>query len=244
MHQERSVSGTLPRRSTCSSTSTPQFQARSRTLHGQRIARGWLLLGMDERSEYEGGGYLMHVPEIKRASLNSTMTQLLQVSHWLRPTVHKSVVCFRYFFIFLISWLTLFLKELLSLAWCNGFVYDIERVLSSVWIWFTVHGGKKGGVLYLSQKPATVCVPFYRFRFGAVFLWDSGSSVGDLSGHSKLINSVDIKQNRPYRIVVGSDDQTGSFFEGPPFKFKFTLSVSYTDNYIFFICFFLERGDV
>ena len=82
-----------------------------------------------------------------------------------------------------------------------------------------------------SQKSATVCVSFCRFRFGAVFLWDSGSSVGDLSGHSKLINSVDIKQNRPYRIVVGSDDQTASFFEGPPFKFKFTLSVSYTDNF-------------
>ena len=81
MHQERSVSGTPPRKSTCSSTSTPLFQARSRTLLGQRIARGWLLLGMDERSEYEGVGYLMHVQEIKMASLNSAMTQLLQVSH-------------------------------------------------------------------------------------------------------------------------------------------------------------------
>uniref|UniRef100_A0A3Q3X3P3 Uncharacterized protein n=1 Tax=Mola mola TaxID=94237 RepID=A0A3Q3X3P3_MOLML len=62
-----------------------------------------------------------------------------------------------------------------------------------------------------------------REKFGAVFLWDSGSTVGDLSGHSKRINSVDLKQTRPYRLVTGSDDSSASFFEGPPFKFKFTI---------------------
>uniref|UniRef100_A0A3Q0R5A2 Uncharacterized protein n=1 Tax=Amphilophus citrinellus TaxID=61819 RepID=A0A3Q0R5A2_AMPCI len=65
-----------------------------------------------------------------------------------------------------------------------------------------------------------------RSEFGAVFLWDSGSSVGEVSGHSKLINSVDIRQKRPYRLATASDDTCGSFFEGPPFKFKFTLRVS------------------
>lgn len=66
-----------------------------------------------------------------------------------------------------------------------------------------------------------------RFRFAAVFLWDSGSSVGDLAAHSKIINSVDIRQKRPYRLVTGSDDNCASFFEGPPFKFKFTATVSF-----------------
>ncbi|XP_072262540.1 WD repeat-containing protein 1 isoform X1 [Pyxicephalus adspersus] len=61
-------------------------------------------------------------------------------------------------------------------------------------------------------------------RFGAVFLWDTGSSVGDITGHNKVINSVDIKQTRPYRLVTGSDDNCSAFFEGPPFKFKFTVS--------------------
>lgn len=63
-------------------------------------------------------------------------------------------------------------------------------------------------------------------RFGAVFLWDSGSSVGEIVGHSKIINSVDIKQTRPYRLVTGGDDTSCAFFEGPPFKFKFTMTVS------------------
>uniref|UniRef100_A0A8C1NR59 WD repeat domain 1 n=1 Tax=Cyprinus carpio TaxID=7962 RepID=A0A8C1NR59_CYPCA len=43
-----------------------------------------------------------------------------------------------------------------------------------------------------------------RSEFGAVFLWDSGSSVGEIVGHSKIINSVDIKQTRPYRLARGS----------------------------------------
>uniref|UniRef100_A0A8C9P978 Uncharacterized protein n=1 Tax=Spermophilus dauricus TaxID=99837 RepID=A0A8C9P978_SPEDA len=32
--------------------------------------------------------------------------------------------------------------------------------------------------------------------FGAVFLWDSGSSVGEITGHNKVINSVDINSAR------------------------------------------------
>ncbi|KAJ8382280.1 hypothetical protein SKAU_G00030580 [Synaphobranchus kaupii] len=59
-----------------------------------------------------------------------------------------------------------------------------------------------------------------REKCAAVFLWDSGSSVGDIYGHSKIVNSVDIRQTRPYRLVTGSDDKGSAFFEGPPFKYK------------------------
>eukprot|EP01117_Protostelium_nocturnum_P007731 TRINITY_DN276_c0_g1_i1.p1 TRINITY_DN276_c0_g1~~TRINITY_DN276_c0_g1_i1.p1 ORF type:complete len:605 (+),score=239.17 TRINITY_DN276_c0_g1_i1:105-1919(+) len=57
-------------------------------------------------------------------------------------------------------------------------------------------------------------------KFGSVFLWDSGSSVGEISGHSKAIGTVDFKQTRPYRIATGSEDCQVNYFEGPPFKFK------------------------
>lgn len=58
-----------------------------------------------------------------------------------------------------------------------------------------------------------------REKFGAVFLWDSGSSVGEIVGHSKAINSVAFKQTRPYRIATAGEDFQTGFFEGPPFKF-------------------------
>jgi len=57
-------------------------------------------------------------------------------------------------------------------------------------------------------------------KFGSVFLWDTGSSVGEISGHSKTITCCDFKQTRPYRIVTGSEDFQVNWFEGPPFKFK------------------------
>jgi len=51
---------------------------------------------------------------------------------------------------------------------------------------------------------------------------DTGTSVGEISGQSKPINSCDFKPSRPFRIVTGSEDNTIGVFEGPPFKFKMT----------------------
>lgn len=39
-------------------------------------------------------------------------------------------------------------------------------------------------------------------------------------GHSKAVNSVAIKPNRPYRAVTGGEDFKVIHYEGPPFKFK------------------------
>ncbi|XP_020619123.1 WD repeat-containing protein 1-B-like isoform X1 [Orbicella faveolata] len=58
-----------------------------------------------------------------------------------------------------------------------------------------------------------------REKFGSVFLWDSGSSVGSIDGHNKSINAVDYKPTRPFRICTASEDKEVGFFEGPPFKF-------------------------
>ena len=46
-----------------------------------------------------------------------------------------------------------------------------------------------------------------------MFLWDSGSTVGEISGMTKRVNSVDFKPCRPYRIVAGSEDFTVSLYE-------------------------------
>lgn len=57
-------------------------------------------------------------------------------------------------------------------------------------------------------------------KFGAVVFSDTGASVGEISGHSKTVSTVDIKQTRPYRLITGSEDLAVNYFEGPPFKFK------------------------
>lgn len=57
-------------------------------------------------------------------------------------------------------------------------------------------------------------------RFGAAIIWDSGASVGEITGHSKAIASVDFRPARPFRVVTGAEDFQVNWFEGPPFKFK------------------------
>uniref|UniRef100_A0A3Q2NP68 WD repeat domain 1 n=1 Tax=Fundulus heteroclitus TaxID=8078 RepID=A0A3Q2NP68_FUNHE len=88
---------------------------------------------------------------------------------------------------------------------------------------YTPISGKVKDIAWTEDSKRIAVVGDGREKFGSVFLWDSGSSVGEISGHAKLINSVDIRQKRPYRLATASDDTCGSFFEGPPFKFKFTL---------------------
>ncbi|KAG7494161.1 WD repeat-containing protein 1 [Solea senegalensis] len=84
-------------------------------------------------------------------------------------------------------------------------------------------GGKIKDIAWTEDSKRIAVVGEGREKFGAVFLWDSGSSVGGINGHSKLINSVDIKPSRPYRMITGSDDAFSVFHEGPPFKFVSTL---------------------
>ena len=62
-------------------------------------------------------------------------------------------------------------------------------------------------------------------RFGHVMMVDTGTSVGEISGQSKPINSADFRPSRPFRIITGSEDNTIGVFEGPPFKFKCTKKV-------------------
>ncbi|RWS10178.1 Actin-interacting protein 1-like protein [Dinothrombium tinctorium] len=63
-----------------------------------------------------------------------------------------------------------------------------------------------------------------REKFGHVFTMETGTSLGEIIGHSKQINSCDFRPKRPFKIITGSDDNFIGIYEGPPFKFKNQLS--------------------
>lgn len=69
-------------------------------------------------------------------------------------------------------------------------------------------------------------------RFGACITADSGNSVGEISGHSKAINSVALRQQRPLRAATVSDDSAMCFFHGAPFKFNSKQGDTHT-NFIY-----------
>ena len=58
-----------------------------------------------------------------------------------------------------------------------------------------------------------------------MFLWDSGSSVGEIIGHSKPVNAIDYRPVRPFRVVTAGEDKLVNWYEGPPFRFKSSLQV-------------------
>lgn len=69
-------------------------------------------------------------------------------------------------------------------------------------------------------------------------MFDSASSVGEINGHSKIVNSVSIRPNRPFRAVTCSDDLSVNFYHGVPYKFvksikdhtRFVQCVKYSPN--------------
>ena len=58
-----------------------------------------------------------------------------------------------------------------------------------------------------------------------MFLWDSGSSVGEITGHSKSINSIDYRPSRPFRVATAGEDNSVCWYEGPPFRYKNAFKV-------------------
>ncbi|KAL5290089.1 WDR1 family protein [Megaselia abdita] len=83
-------------------------------------------------------------------------------------------------------------------------------------------GGSIKDISWSADNQRIVVVGEGRERFGHVFMTETGTSVGEISGQSKPINSCDFRPTRPFRIVTGSEDNTIGIFEGPPFKFKMT----------------------
>uniref|UniRef100_A0A646QD15 Actin-interacting protein 1 n=1 Tax=Hemiscolopendra marginata TaxID=943146 RepID=A0A646QD15_9MYRI len=77
-------------------------------------------------------------------------------------------------------------------------------------------------IAWSADSQRMVAVGEGRERFGHVFMADTGTSVGEISGQSKAMNSCDFRHSRPFRIITASEDNTVAFFEGPPFKFKCT----------------------
>ncbi|KAF8962540.1 WD40-repeat-containing domain protein [Flammula alnicola] len=59
--------------------------------------------------------------------------------------------------------------------------------------------------------------------FGHAFMMDSGSSTGEILGHSKTINAVSIRHQRPFRAATAGDDALIIFHTGAPYKYEKTI---------------------
>lgn len=105
-------------------------------------------------------------------------------------------------------------------AFGNVRIWDTTQKEHPLKIEVKVIAGEIKDIAWDSESKRIIAVGNGQEKYGHCFLMDSGSSVGEISGHSKVVNSCDIKPSRPYRAVTVSDDLSANFYEGPPFKFK------------------------
>lgn len=88
---------------------------------------------------------------------------------------------------------------------------------------YKVISGKINDLAWDGESKRIIAVGDGREKFGHAFLADSGSSTGQISGHSKVINAVSIRCQRPFRAATASDDNSIVFHQGVPFKYDKTI---------------------
>lgn len=84
---------------------------------------------------------------------------------------------------------------------------------------YHIISGRINDIAWDGDSQRIIAVGDGRERFGACITADSGNSVGEVSGHSKVVNAVSLRQQRPLRAATVSDDGSMCFLHGAPFKF-------------------------
>lgn len=79
---------------------------------------------------------------------------------------------------------------------------------------YHIISGRINDIAWDGDSQRIIAVGDGRERFGHCITADSGNSVGEISGHSSVINSVSIRQQRPLRAATGSDDSSVVFLHG------------------------------
>lgn len=84
---------------------------------------------------------------------------------------------------------------------------------------YKVLGGRINDLDWDGDSKRIIAVGEGRDKFGHAFMFDTGTSTGEIIGHSKRVNAVSIRRKRPFKAATGSDDATIGFYNGVPFKF-------------------------
>ncbi|KAJ7269722.1 WD40-repeat-containing domain protein [Mycena rebaudengoi] len=88
---------------------------------------------------------------------------------------------------------------------------------------YRVFAGRLNDLEWDGESKRIIAVGDGREKFGHAFMMDTGSSTGEISGHSKAINAVAIRHQRPYRAATAADDGLIIFHQGAPYKYDKTI---------------------
>ncbi|KAH9003360.1 WD40 repeat-like protein [Lactarius hatsudake] len=88
---------------------------------------------------------------------------------------------------------------------------------------YKVLSGKINDLEWDGESKRIIAVGDGKEKFGHAFMFDSGSSTGEIIGHSKVVNAVAIRRQRPFRAATAGDDNLIVFHQGVPFRYDKTI---------------------
>lgn len=94
---------------------------------------------------------------------------------------------------------------------------------------YQIINGRINDVAWDADSQRIIAVGNGKERYGHAFTWDSGNTVGEISGHSAQITAATIRPVRPYRAATVGDDSALVFYHGPPFRFNSTARGNHTN---------------
>ncbi|KAL0252340.1 hypothetical protein I308_101729 [Cryptococcus tetragattii IND107] len=106
----------------------------------------------------------------------------------------------------------------------NVRVWDVTQPENIIKLATRPLGGKINDLAWDGESKRIIVGGEGKDKFGAAFFMDSGSSCGEIAGHAKPITALSIRQQRPFRAVSGSDDNSVIFHTAVPFKYDKMIS--------------------
>lgn len=85
---------------------------------------------------------------------------------------------------------------------------------------YNIIAGRLNDIAWDGESQRIIAVGDGRREFGRCITADSGNSVGEVYGHSRAVNAVAMKLQRPFRAATVGDDGTMVFYHGAPYKYK------------------------
>ncbi|THH14402.1 hypothetical protein EW146_g5922 [Bondarzewia mesenterica] len=88
---------------------------------------------------------------------------------------------------------------------------------------YKVISGRVNDLEWDGESKRIIAVGDGREKFGHAFMFDTGTTTGEIIGHSKAINAVAIRHQRPFRAATAADDSLIVFHQGAPYKYVKTI---------------------
>ncbi|CAA7264403.1 unnamed protein product [Cyclocybe aegerita] len=88
---------------------------------------------------------------------------------------------------------------------------------------YKVISGRVNDLAWDGESKRIIAVGDGKEKFGHAFMMDTGSATGEILGHSKVINAVSIRHQRPFRAATAGDDNLIVFHSGAPYKYEKTI---------------------